>query len=118
MKLLPTKDYTIPGTTTVVVLRAWSMLQIENAKARRISEGDDYNGTTDLQPQILNKTTGDPVWLTGDAMKADLTVGQLGAISAAIGALTTSGSDLAAFRTAGEEAIDAGPAPDGEVVRA
>lgn len=115
--LLPEKDYTIPGTTLLVVLRAWSMLQIEQAKARGLAEGDKYDGTADLWSQVLNATTREPVWANADEMKKALSLGQMVSISRELLALTHGGVDLAAFRKAGAEAGDAGAAPDGEGVR-
>lgn len=117
MNLLPQKTYTIPGTTVDVVLRAWSMLQIEEAKARRTAEGDAYDGLADIQPQVLDPKTQDPVWSDVATMKAALSLGQVAALSEEVAALTFGKAvDLAAFRDAGAQAGDAGAAPDGEGV--
>lgn len=116
MNFLPEKDYTIPGTSLVVRLRAWSMLQIEQAKARRTAEGDAYDGVADIFPQVLDKD-GRPVWADAAAVKGALSLGQVGALSKEIAALTFGGTDLAAFREAGEQAGDVHPAPNGESLR-
>ena len=95
---LPEKEYTIPGTSLRVILRAWSMFQIEQAKARGVAEGDKYDGTNDLWGQVLNVTGREPVWPSAKAMKDALSLGQMVAISQELLALTQGGVDLAAFR--------------------
>lgn len=118
MNLLPEKDYTIPGTGQHVRLRAWSMLQIEQAKARAAAAGDGvYDGNADVWSQVLHLSEEAPFWKSLDDMKAALSLGQIMALSKAIAALTYGAEDLAAFREAGAEAGDAGVAPDGEGVR-
>lgn len=114
---LPEKEYTIPGTSLRVILRAWSMFQIEQAKARGVAEGDKYDGTNDLWGQVLNVTGREPVWSSAKAMKDALSLGQMVAISQELLALTQGGVDLAAFRAPGAEAGNASAAPDGESLR-
>lgn len=116
MNLLPQKLHTILGTTVEALLRAWSMLQIETAKARREQNGDAYDGVADLQPQVLDPKTQEPMFPTVAAMKEALSLGQLADLSAAVAALTFGKTDLSAFRDTGAEAGDAGTAPDGEGV--
>lgn len=117
MNLLPQKPATIAGTTVEVLLRGWSMLQIEQAKARRDKEGDAYDGVADLYAQVLDPKTQEPMWKTPGEMKAALSMGQVAALSNVVAELTFGKSiDLAAFRGPGEGAGDAGAAPDGEGV--
>lgn len=117
MNLLPQKPTTIQGTEVEVLLRAWSMLQIEEAKARRDKEGDAYDGVADLYAQVLDPKTQEPFWATAAKMKASLSMGQMAALSNGVAELTFGKSiDLAAFRGPGAEAGDAGAAPDGEGV--
>jgi hypothetical protein len=116
MNLLPQREVTIPGTTVKVVVRAWSLLQVDQAKARRDSDTES-DGIEEVWGQVMN-AQGQPFWTSAEEMRKSISLGQVAALSSAIRNLTfEGGDDLSAFREADGEAEHADPAPDGEGVR-